>query len=800
MFATFDEDGSGAIEYGELQRALNVDGGGSSASAATSARPSAKATPRNPRVRAAGGAVQAASRLEAGRGRAPAVRAGAGGTGTVRAGGGGSGMDVEDDDHFGDGEDDFGVGVRRNAQDFAAQDVDQDNKLDFDEFCAMVREREESDYTDEELRARFAELDADGSGKVDMHEYIRWALRDALVRSSSRVIDLFRQWDDDGSGTIDKKEFRRAIRALGFDFFADVSEIDMVFDDFDTDGSGSIDYKELNKMLRQGASVQLDSKLQAGGAGEIVMGSKNKHKLRKHRAKGKALPSAVTLKPSGKQSVKDQLIRILKDNAVRVIDLFREWDEDADGLVSKKEFRQAISALGYNANKADLDAVFATFDEDGSGDIEYGELQRALGVDGGGSSVATSARTSAKTTPRNPGMRAAGGAAQASSRLQAGRSSSPLQRQQPQPPAAASPRAAPTGRKAKQAGGGGDRADRSGGGGNGYAGDGGGDPYAEVSLLVEAAPLPLHVVGMPTGEDDMWSQAGGLASRERLDHAHGRGRRRPPHTEFEEALRARLEGLLVGGSEAQLSGQIADVPKLTSQLRERRERARSLAREDSGRLDAAALMQRLARGWLARRAYDKLRPKRQWKFSRTYRRSIAVGDPSRQNTAVFQVQRHEQLDLMSAIGSGRLLLDAIDHKGQQVVAGSCVHDTSLQALVARPSVAQSKQGPGTASLCSAPGEYMYTFTVEPLTGQDDGHLDLTFCLISTYTDDDLISEPEPRVRDGAARLTITGPGAASPVSQSPVRSVREQRREELAAAAPPPPTLKLPRQSMRHEI
>ena len=384
--------------------------------------------------------------------------------------------DAAADDVAGDGEDDFGVGVRRNAQDFAAQDVDHDNKLDFDEFCAMVREREEGSHTDEELQTRFNELDADGSGKVDMHEYIRWALRDALSRSAARVIDLFRQWDDDGSGTIDKKEFRRAIRALGFDFFADVSEIDMVFDDFDADGSGSIDYKELNKMLRQGASVQLDSKLQAGGAGEITMDSKNKHKLRKHRAKGKALPSAVTLKPNSKQSVKDQLIKILKDNAVRVIDLFREWDEDADGLVSKKEFRQAISALGYNANKADLDAVFATFDEDGSGDIEYGELQRALGVDGGGSSVATSARTSAKTTPRNPGMRAAGGAAQASSRLQAGRSSSPLQRQQPQPPAAASPRAAPTGRKAKQAGGGGDRADRSGGGGNGYAGDGGGDP------------------------------------------------------------------------------------------------------------------------------------------------------------------------------------------------------------------------------------------------------------------------------------------------------------------------------------
>ena len=66
-----------------------------------------------------------------------------------------------------------------------------------------------------------------------MHEYIRWALRDALARSSARVIDLFRQWDEDGSGVIERKEFRRAIRALGFDFIHDVSEIDLVFDDFE---------------------------------------------------------------------------------------------------------------------------------------------------------------------------------------------------------------------------------------------------------------------------------------------------------------------------------------------------------------------------------------------------------------------------------------------------------------------------------------------------------------------------------------------------------------------------------------
>ena len=44
--------------------------------------------------------------------------------------------------------------------------------------------------------------------------------------------------------------------------------------------------------------------------------------------------------------VQEQLRQILIDNAVRVIDLFRDWDDDGDGRVSKKEFRKAMKMLG----------------------------------------------------------------------------------------------------------------------------------------------------------------------------------------------------------------------------------------------------------------------------------------------------------------------------------------------------------------------------------------------------------------------------------------------------------------------
>jgi len=84
-------------------------------------------------------------------------------------------------------EEKFDTGMKNNAMEFDGID-DGDHKLDFKEFCALVKEREDGKHTKEELRRRFKALDADGSGQVDMSEYIRFTLR---VRQTkiSRVFD-----------------------------------------------------------------------------------------------------------------------------------------------------------------------------------------------------------------------------------------------------------------------------------------------------------------------------------------------------------------------------------------------------------------------------------------------------------------------------------------------------------------------------------------------------------------------------------------------------------------------------------
>ena len=274
-------------------------------------------------------------------------------------------------------EENFNQGVRQNAMEYNAADRDGDNMLDFEEFCTLVREREQGDFTEQTLRKRFDMLDGDKSGLVDMREYIQFALRDALARSSTRVLDLFREWDDDGNGKISRKEFARAIRALGFN--APKEQLAILFDGINTSRSGSIEYAELNRMLRKQESI--DPSLRPGAAGDIALEATIKTQLRRAHdgMKGSTLAKGVQLDPSSSTPMVEQLRNILFKNAVRIIDLFRDWDEDKNGLIDKKEFRRAMMALvDVGSYKRDVDRLFDAFDSDRSGSIEFAELNKTL--------------------------------------------------------------------------------------------------------------------------------------------------------------------------------------------------------------------------------------------------------------------------------------------------------------------------------------------------------------------------------------------------------------------------------------
>jgi len=287
----------------------------------------------------------------------------------------------EASDVAGTGEQDFKEGMQRAADDHDDADKDIDNKLDFEEFCSLVRGREEGVHKEEELKSRFEALDADGTGKIEMSEYLTWSLKDCLARASTRLIDIFRKWDEDRSGTVDHVEFYRAIKALGFPVRQ--SDTDAVFKLLDEDKSGSLEYKELNERLRAGVGADLTKRklkrapVKGDRSRTAKLNAKN-NDANYVTAAAAVLPETVKLDAKSGKSVTEQLREILKKHSVKLIDLFREWDDDGNGGLDKTEFRKGIYTLGYEVKKKDIDAIFDGINDDNNKYIEFGELKVAL--------------------------------------------------------------------------------------------------------------------------------------------------------------------------------------------------------------------------------------------------------------------------------------------------------------------------------------------------------------------------------------------------------------------------------------
>ena len=202
-------------------------------------------------------------------------------------------------------------------------------------------------------------------------------LRAALTANSTRVIDTFRILDKDGDGTITKAEFGAALPLLGFD--ASRTDLtDELFKMFDSDGGGTIRFDELNQKLRQGAAVELAAELKAGAVGAIELKARNKiapGSSRRHLLGEQG--SSIVIKKVTVAGVR----KALAASYSRVIDFFKLMDKNGDGAVTKHEFRAGLGLLGIDESQASMeaiDALFDSFDMDGSGELTFNELKTIL--------------------------------------------------------------------------------------------------------------------------------------------------------------------------------------------------------------------------------------------------------------------------------------------------------------------------------------------------------------------------------------------------------------------------------------
>ena len=190
-------------------------------------------------------------------------------------------------------------------------DKDGSGVIDFTELSSSLRRNDI--VLDDELRDGAVAFSTDRRNRYGIRKHARSGalhaplkqlgsvaeLRAALLKGSTRVIDLFQAFDRDGDSCVSKAEFRAALPALGFESSGEAARmLDRVFDAIDEDASGTIEYAELNAALRGREDVKIAEELQPGARGHIETTSRNAVAIRQEARTAGATAAARAPPPS----------------------------------------------------------------------------------------------------------------------------------------------------------------------------------------------------------------------------------------------------------------------------------------------------------------------------------------------------------------------------------------------------------------------------------------------------------------------------------------------------------------------
>ena len=258
---------------------------------------------------------------------------------------------------------------------FTDMDTDGNEKLDFEEFLAIIPSSIRSKHSTAEIRGWFDECDPNGDGVLSINEFFVWSLTDASRQFGSSALETaFKKYDTDKSGYLTSITFGNAARDMGFGAVAHD-----IFKALDTDGSGTLSYAELAEALPKAPPAE----------------SKAKHMLvalawgrRELTSDGVSIPGASAIHQSvdtsswvvqGKdaETVQAELRALIHQSGAHVVDVLQLFDDDRDfsRRIDDVEFYKTMkNTFGYKGKLSVVRDVFRHLDKDGNGTIGFDEL------------------------------------------------------------------------------------------------------------------------------------------------------------------------------------------------------------------------------------------------------------------------------------------------------------------------------------------------------------------------------------------------------------------------------------------
>jgi len=284
--------------------------------------------------------------------------------------------------------------------------------------------------------AIFRELDSNGDGVIDFHEFVTGLERVGVGLNRNQLVLLMHAIDSSMDGTISMQELESTFKvsfapateqgraaAAGMD--ADTAHclqrigrliikagtaLDDLFHSIDADGSGNLSYDEFSTVLSElrlrpklsPAQIEAVCKVvDADGSGSIelaefrgafsveftaaTMDSPGAAAMAAHGSAAASRRASVPMLRVGRRNRIDFLSAIFSDIAIRFKAAagqlgvaFHTFDTDGDGVLTRDEFHVALTTIGLDLEPEVLGAVIEAMDTDGDGGLNVREFIAAL--------------------------------------------------------------------------------------------------------------------------------------------------------------------------------------------------------------------------------------------------------------------------------------------------------------------------------------------------------------------------------------------------------------------------------------
>lgn len=171
-------------------------------------------------------------------------------------------------------------------------------------------------------------------------------LNTASNSNGFRLLKLFQNYDANGTGSLEMEEFVRALHAFGVQLPEDAEIV--LFANFDANKDGRLDYTEFISSLVEPEYLVL-------GFSSVIKDDK--------KLDAKVHEIEFILKNRFQQLLTGDTGGMMKD-------LFRKFDTDGNGTISREEFLEALLKLNIQVNGIELDAIFKNA-SDTNGRLDY---------------------------------------------------------------------------------------------------------------------------------------------------------------------------------------------------------------------------------------------------------------------------------------------------------------------------------------------------------------------------------------------------------------------------------------------